>query len=154
VTSSRQVTSFTAPHLRSTHSISCPSLSDLSISDLSTLSVYSDQARWKERSWLIPDTFLENLGFISSSPSTHTHFCSLEFKTGARSNRTVIIPIAIFKCLHVTKVHTFSPSIQETEEGGSLGDRGQVYRASSRAVRATQRNPVLKHNTTPPSLHR
>jgi hypothetical protein len=39
--------------------------------------------------------------------------------------------------------HTFNPSIQEAEAGGSLEFKGSlVYRASSRAARATQRNPV------------
>jgi hypothetical protein len=44
------------------------------------------------------------------------------------------------------EVHTFSPSNQKAEAGGSLEFGASLfYRASSRTARATQRNPVLKN---------
>ena len=46
-------------------------------------------------------------------------------------------------------VHSFDPSTLETEAGGPLGVPGHlVFRANSRTARATQRNPVLKHQNT------
>jgi hypothetical protein len=42
-------------------------------------------------------------------------------------------------------VHTFNPSTREAEASGSLKfEPSLVYRASSRIVKATQRNPVSK----------
>ena len=47
-------------------------------------------------------------------------------------------------------VHTFNPSTQEAEAGGSLEfDTSLVYQVSSRAAKATQRYPVLTN--LPPS---
>jgi hypothetical protein len=39
-------------------------------------------------------------------------------------------------------VHTFNPSSWEAEAGISEFEASLVYRASSRTVKATQRNPV------------
>jgi hypothetical protein len=40
--------------------------------------------------------------------------------------------------------HSFNPSTQEAEAGGSLFDTNLVYIVSSRTANATQRNPVSK----------
>jgi hypothetical protein len=45
-----------------------------------------------------------------------------------------------------TAAHIFSPSTQEREEF----EASLVYRVSSRAARATQRNPVLKNPPNKP----
>jgi hypothetical protein len=45
------------------------------------------------------------------------------------------------------QAHTFNPSIWEAEAGGFLSSRpAWSIELSSRTVRATQRNPVLKKN--------
>ena len=41
-------------------------------------------------------------------------------------------------------MHTFDPSTQEAEAGGSLFKTSLVYRVSFRTAKAAKRNPVLR----------
>jgi hypothetical protein len=46
-------------------------------------------------------------------------------------------------------VHDFNPNTQEAEAGRSLSPSHPGLQVSSRTVKATQRNPVLKNKNDP-----